>query len=133
MSEAVRVTKEGGIIFTAYCISDASILCYGFMGGHLNELIDKGLLDTDTFMAFSTPAEIFQLYRKEDIDELISHFNVSRLHYVATDLATNYIRETIDAMDEETFKLYLKYHFAICERSDLVGATHHSLDIVRKN
>lgn len=36
-------------------------------------------------------------------------------------------------MDDETFDIYLKYHYAICERPDMVGATHHSLDIVRKN
>ena len=35
-------------------------------------------------------------------------------------------------MDEELFELYLKYHFTICERSDLVGASHHILDVFRK-
>jgi ubiquinone/menaquinone biosynthesis C-methylase UbiE len=132
LSEALRVTKKGGILFTAYCISDASIICYGFRAGNIDLLISKGLLDTETFKAFSTPAEIFQLYRKEDIFELMVRFEITRLHYVATDLATNYMRDTVDAMDDKTFELYLKYHFSICERSDMVGATHHSLDIVRK-
>jgi ubiquinone/menaquinone biosynthesis C-methylase UbiE len=133
LSEALRVTKKGGVLFTAYCISDASIICYGFKAGNIDTLMSKGLLDTDTFKAFSTPAEIFELYRKEDIFELMVPFEVTRLHYVATDLATNYMRDTVDAMDDRTFELYLKYHFSICERSDMVGATHHSLDIVRKS
>jgi|SRR5690554_717389 ubiquinone/menaquinone biosynthesis C-methylase UbiE len=132
LSEALRVTKKGGILLTAYCISDGSIICYGFRQGNIDTLVNKGLLDIETFKAFSTPAEIFELYRKEDIDELMNRFEVSRLHYVATDLATNYMRDTIDSMDDETFNTYLKYHFSICERSDMVGATHHSLDIVRK-
>jgi len=42
------------------------------------------------------------------------------------------MRDTIDAMDEKMFETYLNYHLSICERSDLVGATHHSLDIFRK-
>jgi hypothetical protein len=46
--------------------------------------------------------------------------------------ATNYMRDTVDAMDDEIFGIYLKFHFTCCERPDLVGATHHSLDIVRK-
>jgi ubiquinone/menaquinone biosynthesis C-methylase UbiE len=133
LSEAIRVTKKGGVLFSAYCISDGSIICYGFRQGNIDRLVNKGLLDIETFKAFSTPAEIFELYRKEDIDELMKRFEVSRLHYVATDLATNYMRDTIDSMDDETFKIYLKYHFSICERSDMVGATHHSLDIVRKS
>ena len=34
--------------------------------------------------------------------------------------------------DDELFGLYLQYHFAICERSDCVGTSHHILDIFRK-
>lgn len=132
LSEALRVTKPGGVLLCAYCIADASILRYGFMGGHIWDLIGKGLLDTDTFRARSTPEELFQLYRKEDIDALDGNFAVERLHYVATDLATNYMRGCVDAMDDEVFHMYVKYHFAICERPDMVGATHHSLDVLRK-
>lgn len=133
LSEALRVTKKGGLLFTAYCISDGSVITYGFKGGNIDTLISKGLLDMETFKAFSSPEEIFELYRKEDIFQLMEHFEVTRLHYVATDLATNYMRDTVDTMDERTFELYLKYHFSICERSDMSGATHHSLDIVRKS
>ena len=38
-----------------------------------------------------------------------------------------------EEMEEELFELYLRYHFTICERADLVGASHHILDIFRKN
>jgi len=132
LTEALRVKKKGGLLFAAYCISDASLINYGFKGGHIFELADNGLIDTETFKTFSNPEDVFQLYRKKDIDALIADFKVSRLHYVATDLFTNFIQDSIDAMDDETFKMYLKYHFVVCERSDLVGATHHSLDILRK-
>ena len=30
------------------------------------------------------------------------------------------------------FDMWMKYHFAICERMDLIGATNHSLDILQK-
>ena len=42
------------------------------------------------------------------------------------------MREAVDAMEDEFFQLYLKYHFAICERKDMVGVSHHFLDIFRK-
>ena len=58
---------------------------------------------------------------------------VTRLHFVGTDMATNYMRPTVDAMDDDTFAEYLRYHFAICERADLVGASHHTLDVCRKD
>lgn len=131
-SEALRVTKTSGLLFTSYCIMDASIICYGFVANNIKALIDKGLIDTEKFVALSTAAEIFQMYRKENIDELIGNFNVERLHYVATDLATNFMRTTVDNMSDEIFELYMKYHFCCCERTDMVGITHHSLDIVKK-
>ena len=69
---------------------------------------------------------------KEDIDALMKDFPVTRLHYVGSDMATNFMRDTVDSMDEATFRRYLDYHFTICERPDMVGATHHMIDIFRK-
>ena len=133
LSEAIRVTKKGGIIFAAYCGNEATMVQYCFGRGMIKEQRYRDLIDPVTFKASSDPAELFQLYRKEDIDKLMSVFPVTRLHYVGTDMATNYMRQTIDEMDDELFDLYLRYHFAICERSDLVGASHHILDIFRRD
>ena len=132
LSEALRVTKKNGIIFIAYCISDATILSDGFIGGYLKEFIEQKWIDTDTFRTVSSPKDLFELVRKEDIDKLDSRFDVERLHYVATDGFTNFMRDTMEKMDEETFDLYMRYHLSICERYDMVGLTHHSLDILKK-
>ncbi|MDR2530415.1 MAG: SAM-dependent methyltransferase, partial [Oscillospiraceae bacterium] len=96
------------------------------------DYIKRGKIDGDTFDTHSEPEDIFELVRKEDIDKLMSSFDAERLHYVATDLFTGYMRDAVDEMDDEQFALYLRYHFAICERADMVGITHHSLDIFRK-
>ena len=133
LAEAIRVTKKGGVIFAAYCGNDATVVQYCFGRGMLREERYKKLVDPVTFKASSDPAELFQLYRKEDIDALMDGFAVSRLHYVGTDMATNYMRPVIDEMDDAFFDLYLKYHFTICERADCVGVSHHFLDIHRKN
>jgi ubiquinone/menaquinone biosynthesis C-methylase UbiE len=136
LSEAIRVTKNGGVIFVAYCISDAAIItaCFVRRNPDIFGQIEKGLLDTETFEARSGPEYLFEIVRKEKIDELISEFDdVDRLHYVATDGMTLHISETVNEMDEALFDMYLKYHYATCERPDLVGQTHHSLDILKKN
>ena len=132
LSEAIRVTKRGGVIFTAYCMADASILQYGFIKGNAAALIEKGLLDPVTFKAFSTPAELFELHRVEDIAALRSHFAVEPLCLVAADGYANHMRQAVADMDEATFGLYLRYHFATCERADMIGLSHHTLDIFRK-
>lgn len=134
LSEAIRVTKQGGIIFAAYVISDGCLLDEGFCHGNINvsEYIKNGLLDSETFAAKSKPKDLFELVRKEDIDELMSVFSTIRLHYVATDGCSLFMREAIDKMDNDTFELYLKYHFATCEREDLAGITSHAIDIFKK-
>ena len=132
LSEAIRVTKKGGVIFAAYCMGDASILMYGFVRGEIHNIIEKCMLDPVTFQTFSKPWDLFELHRPEDIRALREHFPVHPLHFVAADGYTNHIRKTVDEMDDETFGLFLQYHFATCERSDLVGYSHHTLDVFRK-
>ena len=133
--EALRVTKPGGVVFAAYCMSDASIIDAGFKRSLIviPDLIEKGFINPETFETRSAPELIFEIVRKEQIDKIMQDFLVSRLHFVATDLYTNHMREVIDEMNDETYKLYLRYHFTICERPDMIGFTHHSLDVFRKD
>ena len=134
LREAIRVTKKGGVIFAAYVISDGCLLDEGFHRGNISvkEYMEKGLIDARTFATASQPKDVFELVRKENVDDIMSVFPVTRLHYVAADGCALFMRETIDAMDNDTFELFLKYHFATCERADLLGITSHALDIFRK-
>lgn len=132
LSEAIRVTKKGGIVMAAYCGNDATIVQFCFGRGMLREQRYQELVDLETFKASSDPAELFQMYRIEDIDALMENFHTERLHFVGTDMAANYMRDVVDEMDAEFFELFLKYHFTICERKDMVGVSHHFLDIFRK-
>ena len=133
LREAIRVTRKGGIVFAAYCMGDASVLLYGFVRGHIHEIIEKCMLDPVTFKTFSKPWDLFELHRKDDIDALRSHFQVTQLHFLATDGYANHMRQTLAEMDEDTFGLFLRYHFATCERVDMVGYSNHTLDIFRKD
>jgi ubiquinone/menaquinone biosynthesis C-methylase UbiE len=132
LAEAIRVTKKGGIVCAAYCGNEATMVQYCFGRGMIRQERYRNLVDPVTFKASSDPAELFQLYRREDIDRLMADFNVTRLHYVGTDMATNYMRDVVDGMDDDLFSLYLQYHFTICERPDCVGTSHHILDVFRK-
>lgn len=132
LKEALRVTKPGGLLFVAYCGNEATMVQYCFGRGMLKQEKYQKLVDPVTFKATSDPAELFELYRREEIDALMTGFDTQRLHYVGTDMATNYMREVIDTMDDGLFEMYLRYHFVICERADCVGVSHHILDIHRK-
>ena len=131
LSEAVRVTKSGGHIFVSYCMNEPTVIQYVFGLNKLREVMDLNMLTHD-WHCISEPKDLFELVRTEDIAALDEQVSVKRVKLVATDGATNYKREYIDAMDDETFGKWMDYHFAICERQDLIGASHHTLDILRK-
>ena len=131
LSEAVRVTKPGGRILVAYCMNEATVIQFAFLKDNLEAMEDEHLLTPD-WHCISEPKEVFELVRTEDIAALDAEIPVKRLKLVATDGATNYVREWIDGTDDTTFRKWLEYHFTICERQDLVGASHHTLDVLEK-
>ena len=53
LSEAIRVTKKGGVIFVAYCMGDASVMNFGFVKGEIHNIIEKCMINTETFDTYS--------------------------------------------------------------------------------
>ena len=103
--------------------------CFGQMT--LWEDLEKGLL-TDDFVWQANENDAFSLVRPADIKELTKDFPVERLKLIATDGASRYLSDKLERMDDKLYQKYLEYHFSICERQDLIGASNHVLDILRK-
>ena len=131
LSEAVRVTKPGGYILVAYCMNEPTVLQYVFAAGNLQSVLEQNML-TDDWHCKSEPKEVFELIRTEEIAALDKTVPVTRVKLVATDGATNYFRPLVDAMDDRTFEKWVEYHLSVCERQDLIGASNHTLDVLRK-
>ena len=131
LSEAVRVTKPGGYVLVAYCMNEATIIQYVFLANHLNDVTQMNSLLTEDWHCISEPKEIFDLVRTEDISLLNSKFPVDRIKLVATDGAAHYLSDFIDEMDQDFFAKWMEYHLATCERQDLIGASNHTLDILK--
>lgn len=131
LSEAKRVTKQGGIILVAYCMNEYSIVLHGFKDGYIKESIQNGKVD-DTFRVTPKPEDLYDYVRMEDIDSYNEAVGLKRLQIVAADGPANYMRQTLNAMDEETYELFIRYHLSTCERPELLGASAHTLDILQK-
>ena len=87
---------------------------------------------TDDFACISKPADLFELVRVEDIERLSEKCELTRIKFIGTDMFSNYIKERIEEWSDEVYEIYLKYHFSICERSDVIGLSNHTLDILVK-
>lgn len=132
LKEARRVTKKGGVILVAYCMNEFSVLTYGFKENHIKECLEQGKVTKD-FHTVSQPEDLYDYMRLEDINRLYQAAELSRIKIVSADGPANYMRQILNAMDEETYELFIQYHLATCERPELLGAGAHTLDILRKN
>ena len=131
LNEAKRVTKKGGRILVAYCMNEYCVLTYAFKEGHIKECLEKDRL-TEDFHSVSEEKDLYDYVRLEDIDKLNREAGLTREKILSPDGPSDYMRPVLNAMDDETFNLYLKYHLSICERADLIGAGAHTLDILIK-
>ena len=132
LSEAVRVTKSKGYILVAYSMNEPSIIQFVFDRNKLREVLEQHMVMED-WHCISEPKDLFEMIPTEEVAEWDDIVPVTRMKLIATDGATNYRRELIDNMDKETFAKWVEYHLSVCERQDLVGASHHTLDILQKN
>lgn len=131
LSEAKRVTKTNGFILVAYVMNDYSILVHGFRDGYIKDSISNGKIDNN-FQTHTTIEDLYSYMRIEDINILNKEVNLQRIKIVAADGPANYMRSVLNKMDDETFEIFMQYHLSTCERSDMIGASSHTLDILKK-
>lgn len=131
LNEAKRITKPGGFILAAYCMNEYSVLFHGFREEHIKESVKAGKLD-EMFHCISDEEDLYDFVRIEDIYALSDAAQLERIKLISADGPAHYMRPWLNSWDEETFKLFLDYHLATCERQELIGAGRHTVDILRK-
>jgi len=131
LSEAMRITKSGGFILVAYVMNEYGVLTYCFKEKHIMEIAGDNRL-TEDFHTISSPENLYDYVRIEDIDAVNASVGASRVKLVTPDGPANYLRQFVNALSEEEFEMFYRYHLATCERADLLGAAAHTLDILRK-
>ena len=131
LMEAKRVVKTGGIIMISYYMNEYAVIKHGFVEGNILDAIDSNEIDKNFHI---TPKcdDLYSMVRLEDINELKKIAKLKRIKILSQDGASDYIRPIINKMDDKTFETYIKYHLSICERKELLGASSHVLDILKK-
>ncbi len=129
LNEAKRVCKTGGLIFISYCLNEYAIITHGFKDNYIKEEINN--IDND-FKIISKDNDLYSFVRIEDINNLKNICKLKRVKIISQDGPTEYLKKEINKMDDETFNLFLKYHYSICEKKELLGAGRHILDILKK-
>lgn len=131
LNEAKRVVKPGGLIFISYLTNDYAVVLHGFVDGNIVKSVEDRKLDDD-FNILPTEPDLYSYVRVDEIKRLSEDAGLAREKMVAQDGPTDYIRQTLNKMDEKTFEIYINYILKIAERSELIGASSHILDILKK-
>ena len=121
ISEAKRVCKDDGKIFFAF-ISNDFVFLTEF--GYDVEYFSNGDYDKQTFKLHDFP---FVFHTVEAARKLLSDARINVLHEVASDGASELLAERINQMSDEDYAQYLRYHFYICEKPELLGMSNHLL------
>ena len=130
LKEASRGTKKDGIIFTAHLMNEYAMLRYCFCEERISKLLQEKSV-TEKFKCEDKENELYSYVRLEDIDALNEAAGLSRIEMFAPDGPSDYMRRELNAMSEETFKLFIEYQKSVSLRKELLGASSHVVDILR--
>lgn len=130
LTEAKRVTKPDGLIFVAYLMNEYSILSYCFDEDRIGGLLEKGVVDRE-FHIKAEADELYDYVRIDDINRLDAAAGLERVTIFSPDGAADYMRTRLNRMSDESFSLFIEYQKIVSERSDLIGAGSHVVDVVR--
>lgn len=129
--EAKRVVKNGGVIFVAYCMKDYAIITHAFKENHLKEDLASCKLD-ENFNLHTTEDDLYSYDNIETINKLKKTADLKRKRLFSPDGPTDYMRECVKNMDDETFEKYKSYVLSISDRQDLIGSGSHVVDVLIK-
>ena len=133
LNEAKRVTKKGGFILVAYLMNEYAVLSYCFREGKIKEVLAKGTLTADFHTITNINDDLYSYTRIEDMDRLNEKAGLKRVKIFAPDGAADYMRRELNALDEESFQHFIEYQMAVAERPDLLGASSHTVDVLKKD
>lgn len=132
LKEAARVTKKGGVILVAYVMNEFSVITYGFKENNIIELIESGKID-ENYRVKPGEDDLYDYVRLEDINRINDEVTeVERLKIISADGPADYLRPVLNKMDDKTYEQFIRYHLATCERTELLGASAHTVDILLK-
>ncbi len=126
IANAKRVCKKDGKLFFAFISNDMVFLTE--LSYQQNYFV-AGDYDKTTFALHDFP---FVFHTAPECRQMLLDGGVQILHEVASDGASELLAERINAMDAENYEQYLRYHFYICEKPELLGMSNHLLFVAEK-
>lgn len=132
IDEAIRVTRPGGVILTAF-LSAHAIICTNYLYDYCSTV--DGLrenFDSD-YNVRHFPEQIFTGFDICEFEELFAGKETDYITTVAVDNVLEIAERRDDfTMTDEDFKAFAEYQLQICEKREMLGNSSHLLYICKK-
>lgn len=130
LDEAIRVTRPGGVILTAF-LSVYAILFDNYLNGHLLAGLAENFDSKGRVLHFEE--QLFTGYDVAEFEALFADKAVRHITTAAADTVLELAEDRRDfAMSDEEFAAFTSYHLATCEKRELLGCSSHLLYICQK-
>ena len=123
IAEARRVCKKDGTLFFAFISNDMVILTEF---SYRPDYFLNGDYDKQTFRLEDFP---FVFHTVDKCREMLRAGGVKIVKEIASDGVSELLEDKINAMDDESYAQFLRYHFYICEKPEMLGMSNHLLFI----
>ncbi|GFN34442.1 hypothetical protein TXYLGN1_02290 [Tepidimicrobium xylanilyticum] len=127
IEEVKRVCKEEGIMFFAFINNDMVIvtqtMCYE------PDYLINGPYNRQTFKVNDFP---FVFITVQQARELLQSSKLIIVSEIAADGLSELLADKINNMDDESYRLWLKFHYYYSEKPEFLGASNHLLFAAKK-
>ena len=130
LDEAIRVTKPGGLIFTAF-LSVYAILYANYLSGNFREGLAENF--DGAFRVRHFEEQGFTGFDISEFEALFDGKPVRKIVLAGTDSVLELAKRTEGfSLPDEEFDAFVRYHLRTCEIRELLGSHSHLLHICRK-
>ena len=129
IEEVKKVLKPDGIVMIAYCMNDYAVIKHGFMEGTIRDAVASNKIN-DSFNVVPDEDNLYDYVTLEEIDRLMVQSGLNRKEIFTPDGPTNYMRQFLRDMDDESFELFVRYVESISKRRDMLGVSAHLVDVL---
>lgn len=126
IEEAKRVCKKEGTIFFAFINNDMIFLTeFRYNRGYFS----GPTYDHESFKVEDFP---FVFFTAPQCRQMLLEENLRIISEVAVDGASELLENEIEEMTDEDYEQYLRYHFYVCEKPEMLGLSNHFLFVAKQ-
>jgi len=127
IAEAKRVCKRDGVIFFAFIGNDMVVLTEL---SYRPQFFSENSYDHESFKVEDFPFVFFTL---DQMREMLMQNGIIILREIAADGVSELMEDTINALNDEDYAQYVRYHLYCSEKPEMLGRSSHLLFAGRRD